>query len=127
MFENVAGKLKSLAKVVLIIGIVMTMLIGFEVVMTDEDKFLLGAFIMVFGAIGTWIVSYVLYALGELLESTCEIRKKICGYNNGNSKYQPIGKCEICNKDKVELYRFKVNDTVGWADMCEDCMKKQGK
>ncbi|MBQ4069595.1 MAG: hypothetical protein IJC76_10135 [Lachnospiraceae bacterium] len=78
-----------------------------------------------FGSLGTWITSCVLFALGEILESNCEIQKKICGYNNGNSKFQMIGKCEICNKDKVELHRCKVNDIVGWADMCESCMKKK--
>lgn len=127
MFENVAGTLKSLAKVILFIGIIMTMVIGINFVITTGDNFFIGIIIMVFGALGTWISSYVIYALGELLESTCEIRKKICGYDNGNSKYQPFGKCEICNKNKVELHRCKVDDIVGWADMCEDCMNKRGK
>lgn len=126
MFENVAEKLKTLAWVTLVLGMLITVVTGIFL-LTIGGQFIIGIIILVSGSLGTWTISCVLYALGELLESNCEIQKKICGYNNGNSKFKSTGKCEICNKDGVELHRCKINDTVGWADMCEKCMKKQNK
>ena len=68
MFDNIGGKIKTLAQVFCWIGIVSSALSGL-VIMFDDD-FLLGILIAAIGALLSWISSFTLYGFGQLIENS---------------------------------------------------------
>ncbi len=71
MFDNIGGKIKTLATVVTIIGIVASVIAGLYFMI--EEEFGLGLVIIIVGALSSWIGSFLLYGYGELIEKTAEI------------------------------------------------------
>ena len=75
MFENIGGKIKTLATVCTIIGIVVSIAVG--IFYGAEADFLAGLLIIILGCLSSWIGSFLLYGFGELIENTTEIRKNM--------------------------------------------------
>ena len=73
MFNDIGGKLKGLAKVTTILGIISSVLSGI-VQMIDQP--LAGILIMVLGSVLFWISSFTIYGLGQLIENTDELVKQ---------------------------------------------------
>ena len=75
LFENVGGKLKTLAMIYSVIGIVVS-IIGCIILFAEE---LVGAgfLVLIFGPIVSVITSYGLYAYGELTENSNIIAKHL--------------------------------------------------
>lgn len=72
MFENIGGKIKKLAIVITIIGIIISFIIGMR--LTNEIGF--GGVIVVLGGILlSWIGSFLLYGFGEIID----LLRKISG------------------------------------------------
>lgn len=65
MFENIGGKLKVLAKVITIAGVIISVINGF--VMMNQTA-LGGLLTMAIGSLLSWASSFVIYGLGELIE-----------------------------------------------------------
>lgn len=99
MFDNIGGKIKSLAQVVCWIGIIASVICGFILIGTDEDLILLGLLIMVIGSLISWVSSFALYGFGQLIENTdelCEWTRK-----SGSNKKS---KGEKAKSQKEETY-----------------------
>ena len=71
MFENIGEKIKALAVISTIIGMLGSILGGFAVWV--EFKFIFGLLIAVFGCLFSWIGSFTLYGFGELIDNTQRI------------------------------------------------------
>ncbi len=69
MFDNIGGKIKSLAQITCWIGIVCSVIWGM-VVWAAGLGFLLGLCIMVLGSLGSWISAFTLYGFGQLIENS---------------------------------------------------------
>ena len=68
MFENVSQKIKMLAMISTIIGIIFSAILGITLLMQD---YLLGGLIaFIIGSICSWISSFITYAIGQTLENT---------------------------------------------------------
>ena len=65
MFENIGGKIKTLAKVVCWIGIVASVILG----LLSRNAITALLFIGI-GSLGSWIGSFMTYGLGQLIENT---------------------------------------------------------
>ena len=65
MFENISGKLKVLANVLTLIGIVISVIYGF-IIMNDSP--LAGLLAMAIGGLISWASSFLIYGFGELIE-----------------------------------------------------------
>lgn len=65
MFENISGKLKTLAKVITVAGVIVSVINGF--VMMNQTA-LGGLLVMAIGSLLSWVSSFVIYGLGELVE-----------------------------------------------------------
>ena len=68
MFNNIGGKIKSLAQVVCWIGIICSVISGIAIMATDEDLAFSGFVIIVIGSLVSWVSSFTLYGFGQLIE-----------------------------------------------------------
>ena len=73
MYDNIGGKIKTLAMVQCFIGAVISIIIGFVLIM--EKAALLGLLVMVMGVVCSWILSFLIYGFGELVENTAQIAR----------------------------------------------------
>ena len=76
MFDNIGGKIKTLAMVVTWVGIIASVLSSFIFLVIDDDMFIIGGVVAVFGSLLSWASSLVLYGFGQLIENTDIIAKK---------------------------------------------------
>ncbi|MDD2647828.1 MAG: hypothetical protein PHI27_08700 [Eubacteriales bacterium] len=83
MFDNIGGKIKSLAKIVAWIGIICSVIVGvigmFQPVAafgTNINGILPGVIVIVIGALSSWIGSWVMYGFGQLIENTDKLAGK---------------------------------------------------
>lgn len=70
MFDNIGGKIKTLAKVVCWIGIIACIITGIVLMATDEDLILVGILTVVVGSLLSWVSSFILYGFGQLVENS---------------------------------------------------------
>lgn len=70
MFNNIGGKLKTLAVVLSCIGIVGSFLTGLYVMSLDESLIFTGFVIMIAGGLTSWISSFMTYGIGQLIENS---------------------------------------------------------
>lgn len=70
MFENIGNKIKTVAKVVCWIGIIASLIIGFILLVQDEDTAFAGILTMVLGSLGSWVGSFITYGFGQLVENS---------------------------------------------------------
>lgn len=85
MFSNIGKKIKTLAKVICIIGIVISFFFGFwmmNIELFDGNKMTVpGLIIILGGSLISWISSFFIYGFGELIESNVLILRSL----NGNA------------------------------------------
>ena len=68
MFENIGAKLKGLAYFLCVGGIAGSVIGGISLM--SNDLVLFGLLTAVVGSLGSWISSWVVYAIGEIAENT---------------------------------------------------------
>ena len=68
MFDNIGEKLKKLAKVEAICGIIASVLVGF--VEMGNGTVLAGIITIVVGSVASWVGSWVTYGIGEAVENS---------------------------------------------------------
>lgn len=125
MFDNIGSKIKTVAKVVCWIGIIASVIVGFIMLVQDEDTALAGILTMIFGSLGSWVGSFITYGFGQLVEnsdilvkqsnqvpSKSNLSSSVSGSTQQTSKHQwrcngcgnMISEeiCPICNKEKIE-------------------------
>ena len=76
MFDNIGGKIKTLASVITWLGIVGSVIIGIILMATAEELIFAGIIIAIVGSISSWIGSFLLYGFGELVENSAIIAQK---------------------------------------------------
>ena len=83
MFNNIGAKIKVLAQVWAWIGIIVSVIVGFYLIIQGSgvhrggggEVVGVGIGILIGGALWSWISSWGLYGFGELIEKTTEIAK----------------------------------------------------
>ncbi len=70
MFDNIGSKIKTLAQVVVWIGIIASVFSGSIVMTIDDEYVLLGFAIAIIGSLVSVSSSFVLYGFGKLIENT---------------------------------------------------------
>ena len=96
MFENIGGKIKTLAKVLMWISIIGFAIYG--IVMISEEQVLLGFLIIAIGSLSSWVSSFVLYGFGQLVENS---DKLVCnkGYSVKNATNNNLDTLEKWRKE----------------------------
>ena len=67
MFENVGTKLKVLANIIAILGIIGSIVCGLYLV---KESVLIGILTMVCGSIGSWVTALIIYGIGEAADNS---------------------------------------------------------
>lgn len=67
MFEDIDDKIKTLAVVVCILGMIASVIWGF---MLFFRSFLSGLLVIALGCLGSWVGTFTLYGFGELIAET---------------------------------------------------------
>ena len=80
MFDDVGGKLKTIAKVFCWIGIVLSVIYGISIIaglvkINGFVAFLMGLLVAAILSFVSWISSLGLYALGEILENSDHVKR----------------------------------------------------
>ncbi len=73
MFENIGGKIKTLAGTITIIGMLVSVIIGLLLMMSEVIS---GLVVGGLGCLFSWIGSFVLYGLGEVIEQLQESNRR---------------------------------------------------
>lgn len=137
MFNNIGGKIKTLAKVLCVIGIVLSIIWGLITMSASAialsrgndsefvvviSAFLIGIFVAVIGGLLSWIGSFCLYGFGELIDKATEIAENTanssCVANNIDKRPAPFHRMkaeehyddEKFAKDLSEFYREDAED-----------------
>ena len=85
MFNNIGGKIKTLAVVVCVIGMIGSAILAFE--LWSEGGSFAGLLALAVGCLASWIGSFFTYGFGKLIEETernREINQQI---------FQRLGRC----------------------------------
>ncbi len=89
MWSNIGHKIKTLAKVICWIGIVLSVLVGIMAIATGGtlqsygytyntgNNILTGILVIVLGVLGSWLGSLTMYGFGELVERAMNIDDKL--------------------------------------------------
>ena len=77
MFNNIGGKIKTLAQVVCGIGIGVSVIIGLILMAQDEDTIFAGILVLILGSLSSWIGSFMTYGFGEIIERLTSIDNKM--------------------------------------------------
>ena len=110
MFDNIGGKIKTLAKVVCWIGIIACIITGIVLMATDEELVLAGILTAAGGSLLSWVSSFVLYGFGQLVENSDIIAEQSARNNEKHSK-KVQQQQEQQRKDKVKAIKTAINDT----------------
>lgn len=121
MFDDIGKKIKTLAKVVCVLGIIFSIIFGGRIMIRGfsspgDDLFFEGVLIIVIGCISSWLSVFVLYGLGELIDKTSSIEKMMAD--------------EKAKKEKEEAER-KLNEQKQAAEenivICPNCGTKNDR
>ena len=80
MFSNIGGKIKKLAIILCILGMIGSIvyaIICFTSSSRYQDLTLTGVLILVLGCLTSWISSFFVYGFGELIERTVSIDNRL--------------------------------------------------
>ena len=80
MFDNIGGKIKTLAVVVCVVGMIASLI--FAIVLWSMDSYrtptiALGFGVLIGGCVVSWVGSFFTYGFGQLIEDTAAIREAL--------------------------------------------------
>ena len=80
MFNNIGKKIKALAALVTLGGIIASVVGGVSLMLSDSDYIVLGVAIIIAGSFVSWLGSIMVYGYGQLIDNTdklVSINKKL--------------------------------------------------
>lgn len=142
MFDNIGGKIKTVAATIAWLGIIGSIIIGIIIIAEANDSYypsatetLSGWLVIIVGSLSSWVSSFTLYGFGQLIENTDAIFSEMESIRHITSKYVSnvsdktqsssndtisytnldpcLGTCDFCNKENVEVVGCKIVDSMG--------------
>ena len=80
MFNNIGGKLKELAKIVFVLGVIAS--VSFAIALFTGDlakdfgqgeKLIFGLIVIVAGIVASWVSTWFIYGFGEIIDKLTDI------------------------------------------------------
>lgn len=123
MYKNIGAKIKVLAVVIAILGIVFSISYGLLLI-SDNGQMLTSILIIILGSLASWVGSFVLFSWGEVVENVkkqTEIQKEtaqivndyICKQNDikPNVVVSKIESVEKTNQPSVKTLEQYIQET----------------
>ena len=101
MYDNIGGKIKSLAKASFIFASIVEIIAGLALI-ASEEMILTGLLVLVLGPVVSWVSSWMLYGFGELIDKACEIEQNT---RSGLAKSSAQAKADSERIAKIEKLR----------------------
>ena len=117
MFDNVGGKIKTLATVSFAVETIVSIIAGIVLVCCGFVDYYVLIFIgigaMLVGPVIALITNWFLYGFGELIEKTCEIAQNTCGnVNKTELRFEGVQ----FNNNNLKKTKFQSKDNKkGWG------------
>lgn len=120
MFENAGEKIKSLARLFAVIGIIASVIVAF--VFFKSENFWTRLFIGVVGGFVSWSNSLLIYGFGELIVQTTKIA-------DGKNKKVKLDKTIDFDAERKETEEVATETDINTAnaDECPKCFSKINK
>ena len=86
MFDHIGGKIKTLAKVCCVLGIIGSLLSGIVIISNNSyyrPTTGVGIMVIVVGCLASWIGAFATYGFGELIETTVDNNKQLKTIESG--------------------------------------------
>lgn len=107
MYTNIGAKIKGLAIVVCIGGIIAGVIAGLALISFDEDLALIAILLIAVVALISWVSSFVLYGFGELVENSGKIADGKAPQKNPRPA-APYPQ----NRDLTELHKLRMQGII---------------
>lgn len=143
MFDNIGGKIKTVAATIAWLGIIGSIIIGIIIIAEANDSYypsatetLSGWLVIIVGSLSSWVSSFTLYGFGQLIENTDAISSEMESIKRTTSEYadnasdktppSSNGVKSSTNSDKAQT---SSNDTASSANLdpcigtCDLCLK----
>ena len=108
MFDNIGYKIKTLALIVTLIGIICSIIYGIALI--SNDMIGSGVVVIIAGSVISWVSSFVLYGIGEIIDLlyisnriTYDLYKKLYNDTPGSQENIPSSNVE----EKVDTTKPK--------------------
>ena len=137
MFDNIGGKIKTVAATIAWLGIIGSIIIGIIIIAEANDSYypsamgtLGGWLVMIVGSLSSWVSSFTLYGLGQLIENTDTISSEMESIRHIASGYvvNASDKTQSSSNDSGSFANS--NDTTNYENLdpclgtCELCNKE---
>ena len=70
MFNNIGGKIKTVAMTLCIIESVISAILGLVLIVVDKSTIATGILLIIVGPLLAWLGSFLLYGFGQLIENS---------------------------------------------------------
>jgi multisubunit Na+/H+ antiporter MnhG subunit len=139
MYDNIGSKIKTLAIVLCVIGIIGCIISG--IVFLAEIEVVKGLLFLLLGPVLSWVGSFCMYGLGQAVENTEILISKMNKVNSdkapknenlskevGTEVKSEVGKCDFCGKITI-VTKCKIVDDMGtrYRNLCMECKEKREK
>lgn len=119
MFNDIGGKIKTLAKVICWVGIIGSVIVGLIMMTSDGDKYgPLGLGVLIGGSLFSWIGSFFAYGFGEIIEKVTEIAKNTAKTDSAPSKTDEM---------TATLNKWKAQGLINEEEYLEQLKKRSQK
>ena len=108
MFDNVGEKVKTMASVFCVIGIILSIILG--VITIFGGQVLVGFLVIALGAFSSWLSCLSLYAIGEAAENTNKIFYRLENIERKQSNIDQIIKPEPIKTELYQKYKEAVKN-----------------
>ena len=113
MFYNVGRKIKIVAQAITWIGIIISCVVGFNVISSDENAQIRGILIIAIGCLVSWLSSLTLYGFGQLIENSDILVQQSINKPNYTYDADTPNVSTPCDKETHKKYKERLCNNVG--------------
>ena len=149
LFKDIANTLKTLAEVLLVVFIILSLVACIAILVYNSELFLVAVIMLIGGIVSALVGSSCLYGFGELIDKATEIadntRPAGLAKKASNNKSQELytsstttpntktsssdikkDTCDNCGKETSRITRYVINDDNGthYRKLCVECQSK---
>ena len=121
MYDNIGEKIKGLAKVMFIVEAIAVVITGIALMASDGDMILIGLLVMVVGLIVAWVLSWLLYGFGELIDNVCTIAANTKTSKNASTNFNTANNAINKMEDAKPFFKSIPANKTSTRRQCPHC------